>query len=73
MSRQRTKEGNVPLPFSGNRAENRSQNLGKALGEVLGSKTSLRSYMLNSRKDVKTIFLRDVEELTFLKILFLGR
>ena len=33
---QRAKEGTVPLPFSGNRAEKRSHNLGKALGEGLG-------------------------------------
>ena len=32
---QRAKEGNVPLPFSGNRAEKRSRNLGEVLGEVL--------------------------------------
>ena len=34
--RQRANEGTVPLPFSGNRAENRSHNLEKALGEGLG-------------------------------------
>ena len=32
----RAKEGTVPLPFSGNRAEKRSRNLEKALGEGLG-------------------------------------
>ena len=36
VSRQRAKEGTVPFPFSGNRAENQSHNLGKALGEGLG-------------------------------------
>ena len=37
-SRQSAKEGTVPLPFRGKRAENCSHNLGKALGEELGHK-----------------------------------
>ena len=57
MSRQRAKEGTVPLPFSGNQAENHSHNLGKALGEGLGLlKVVSAPTMLNSRKDVKTEF-----------------
>ena len=32
-SLQRVKEGTVPLPYSGNRAEKRSHNLRKTLGE----------------------------------------
>ena len=44
-SRQKAKEGTVPLPFSGNRAEYCSHNLGKALREGLGLlKTGLSSY-----------------------------
>ena len=35
-SRQRAKEGTVPLSYSGKRAENRTHNLGKALGGGLG-------------------------------------
>ena len=42
MSSQRAKEGTVPLPFSGNRAEKRSHNFGKALGEGLGHKFSYK-------------------------------
>ena len=46
-SSQRAKEGTVPLPFSGNRAENRSHNLGKALGQGLGHKFSYRRMDVN--------------------------
>ena len=49
-SRQSAKEGTVPLPFRGKRAENRSHNLGKAVGEGLGHK------FLYRRMDVNTEF-----------------
>ena len=51
---QRAKEGTIPLPFSGNRAEKRSHNLGNALGEGLGllkNEYASTIIFLNSRKD----------------------
>ena len=60
--KSKSERGNrrVPLPFRGKRAENCTHNEEKSFGEGLAHKFSYR------RKD--GVFLRDVEELTFLII-----
>ena len=58
VSCQSAKEGTVPLPFRGKRAENRLHNLGKALGEGLDHKFLYRvmDVKMERPKDVKTEF-----------------